>query len=92
MLNVPGEKNAGHRRQPRQQHQRHADSIRREMIVDAERRNPGCARHRDRFARCELDEARQRDKQPRDRREQGDRARRGRVSLRQEHERQHAEE
>src|SRR5207253_4654861 len=41
LLDVPGEENARHSGDAREQHKRQTDPVRREMIMDTERRNPG---------------------------------------------------
>ena len=64
MLDVPGKKNAGNRDDSGQQDQRQADAICREMIFDAERRNPGYARNRHQLRRSLLRKSTQRHRNP----------------------------
>jgi len=74
-------------------HQRHADSIRREMIVDAERRNPGCAAPpADRLPGANWMKPASATSNPATAASRATARAAAAVSLRQEHERQHAEE
>ena len=94
MLDVPGEQNARDGRDAGQQHQRQADAVRREVILDAQRRNPrdsgdGLESRRRRPARAPASAM----AKPSDRRQQGDASRAARaLPLRQQHQRRRAEE
>ena len=79
---------------PGQQHQRQADAVRREVILDAERWNPGHFDHRDdsRIG-IERDGARQRRRaKPASAVSKATMRAAPRAALRQEHQHQHAEE
>ena len=53
-----------HRREPRQQHQRQADAVRRQVILDPQRRNPRHFDDREHFRRIEVDRSRHARGQP----------------------------
>jgi hypothetical protein len=63
-LDIPRKQNSRRRRDPRQQHQRQADPVRRQVIRKPELRNPSVVRNEKKLARLPVPQRRQPNAQP----------------------------
>src|SRR5207249_2382671 len=90
LLDVPGKKNSRHSGDAREQHERQTDPIRREMIMNAERRNPRRVT-KSVQARAGLERSDERDGKSRQRCQQRNDSRGARIVARQERQNRRSE-